>query len=522
MKINKRYNIITMVMVLCLLLGNSISSFAAGNHELLQVNTKDSQIIAYVKGDSAIEKVDCQIGMTPSENIQFSKFADGNVALHTVILFDNSLSVTQANKEKAVAILQSYFESKNINEWITLATFGEDLQIVVEKTNDSQTLIDGLNSIQHNDQDTYLTDVLYEYLDTLSVDELTRFIVMSDGVDNKAIGITKDELLEKLDKNMHPIYTLGHIYKNNESELENMFALSRATGGSVFLIDDIIDNSVVVNELIAVDSLLCLKAEIPTDIQDGSTKNVLFTVTSASGISEIKAEVEMPFSIKEEPVSVEEITVEETTVEETIPEPVVETTEEETTIVVETVDEEEDDDSLTTIAAIVLIAVAVLLLLKNKKAKGDNTQIQPKESKKKNKKGNIPVVPVPMPVNEPDMDSTVLFTGDMDATVMLDRRYMLLLRDVHDSDKIFKYPLDGSIILGRNVDMVNVAIDYNRTVSGKHCEIYVRNGRFYVRDLNSANKTYVNGRVIQMDTEIQSGCMIALGEVELSVEIIPI
>ncbi len=438
-----------------------------------------------------------------TESVKVSKYADGDIIIHTVVLFDNSLSISKDNKEKAISVLQSYFENKNANEYITLATFGEDIQIMADRINDSTILTTALHDIQHNNQDTYLTDVLYEYLDTLSVDEFTRFIVMSDGVDNKAIGITKDELLEKLKKNAHPIYTLGHVYKNNESELENMFALSRATGGNTFLLDEISDNSIVVNELINYDNLFCLKTEIPSEIRDGSTKSVLFTIPSLSGISEIKAEVEMPFSIKEVPESTEETSV-EVFEEEILPRPVPETTGEETTVV-GTVDKEDKKEGgiITILAAIVLIAVAVILLLKNKKT-------------------NTPSVQIPMPVNEPDFDSTVIFTPDMDATVIWDSRYMLVLRDVHDSNRIFQYPLDANVILGRNVQMVNIAIDYNRTVSGRHCEFYMRNDRVYVRDLNSANKTYVNGRIIQMDTEIQSGCVVKLGEVELYVEIIPI
>jgi pSer/pThr/pTyr-binding forkhead associated (FHA) protein len=104
----------------------------------------------------------------------------------------------------------------------------------------------------------------------------------------------------------------------------------------------------------------------------------------------------------------------------------------------------------------------------------------------------------------------------------VDSRYLLVLKDVQNPEKIFKYPLDGKVTLGRNVDKVNIAIDYNRTVSGQHCQIYTRNNRFYINDLNSANKTYVNGRVITGETEITPGTKIRLGEVEFSVEMFPI
>lgn len=513
-----RFKIMVWAAALSMLFGNSIMAMAAGDYKVLQINATQEQITAYIEGNSDIEEAACQVGMIPCETVEYTKFSDGTLTLHTIVLFDNSLSITEESKEKAQSILKAYFQNKNANEYVSLATFGEDIQFLAERTNDSEQLITALESIQHNDQDTYLTDVLYDLLDTLSQDEYTRFVVMSDGVDNKSIGITKEELLTKLETNAHPIYTLGHVYKSNDSQLENMFALSRVTGGNSFLMDEVEDITVIVDELVNVNDLVCIKANIPQDVKDGSSKSLLFTLTGGAGVSEVKAEVEMPFSIKEEPESVEVTTVEETepvettveaveTIVETIEEPATET-------VVE--NEKEDGDNTTVIAAVVLIAAAVLLLIKNKKDKKDGTGEEKKS--KKNKKEKAVAVEVPMP--EPIVESAP-YIPDADATIMLERRYMLVLRDAHDPAKIFKYPLDSQVTLGRNVDKVNIAIDYNKTVSGMHCEIFVRNSHFYVRDLNSANKTYVNGQIVQMETEIRSGCMIALGEVELSVEIIP-
>lgn len=498
--------------------GNGIVANAAGDYQVLQVCASQEKIVAYMKGSTEIQEVVCQIGMTPCEGVEFSAFTDGSMTLHTIVLFDNSLSITDASKQKAQEVLKAYFESKNENEYVSLAVFGEDITFLAEHTNDAAQLCEALEGIVHNDQDTYLTDVMYDLMDTLDKEEYTRFVVVSDGVDNKSIGITKEELLDKLESNNHPIYSLGHIYKSNETQLENMFALSRMTNGSSFLLDDVDDASVIVDELVKVDDIVRVKADIPQDVKDGSDKSMLFTLTSAAGVSEVKAEVEMPFSIKEEPESIPETTVEETVT-------MVETTEETTTVEVTSVVEEatqvqqtEPEDSgmdlSTVLALIVLVAALVLLLLKNKKDKNKP------EKKDKKKKEQTAAIQVPVAEEKTIIESTP-YMPDPEATVMLERRYMLVLKDAHDASKIFKYPLDNKITLGRNVDKVNIAIDYNKTVSGMHCEIFVRNSHFYIRDLNSANKTYVNGQIVSTETEIRSGCIIALGEVELSVEVIP-
>ena len=147
-------------------------------------------------------------------------------------------------------------------------------------------------------------------------------------------------------------------------------------------------------------------------------------------------------------------------------------------------------------------------------------KLEPKEKNKKveKKKRTEPVVEIPIVTEEKAFEEAV----DDDATVMMDGRYLLVLKDVKDNSKIFKYPMDEKIIIGRNVDKANIVIDYNRAVSGQHCEIYTMANRFFIKDLNSANHTYVNQKVCIGETEIFQGCTIKLGDLELEVEIVAI
>jgi pSer/pThr/pTyr-binding forkhead associated (FHA) protein len=51
---------------------------------------------------------------------------------------------------------------------------------------------------------------------------------------------------------------------------------------------------------------------------------------------------------------------------------------------------------------------------------------------------------------------------------------------------------------------------------------YIKNNRFFVRDLDSANHTYLEGKMVKDEMEIVSGNTVRLGEVEFGVEIMPI
>ena len=73
--------------------------------------------------------------------------------------------------------------------------------------------------------------------------------------------------------------------------------------------------------------------------------------------------------------------------------------------------------------------------------------------------------------------------------------------------------------MGRKREMSGIVLDYDKSVSSKHCEISVRDGKFYIRDLQSANGTYVNGSKILAETEIYSGNILKLGRLELRFEV---
>lgn len=511
---NRKYSMgMTAALVLLIGMIGSSLAMAAQAYRLLQVGTDGDQVVTYIEGDTAIEGIECQIGMIPCEEVRIEKMAESPFSFHTIILVDNSLSVTQENKDKIFDLLGTYMQEKNENEYISLAVYGEDIEFLLEKSQDAQALQEAIDSIQQNNQDTYLTDIMYDLLDTLEEGEYTRFIVVSDGVDNKSIGITKEELTAKLKEHSYPIYALGHIYKNNEEQIENMFALSRATNGKEFLLDEIEDVASVVAELKNVQELMCIRTTIPNELRDGSSMSMLLTITNASGGHEIRTQIALPFSLREEeaePVAEPEPAPESEPEPEPVAEPV-EAPAAETTA----------NSSIISILGVVVLIIAVIALIiviwHGRKKDNQDT----KDKKKAEKKIEIPGKE-PNPQQLSSTPPAAEFIPDPDMTMVLERRYLLVLKDVQSPGRIFKYPLDNKVVIGRSVDKVNIAIDYNMTVSGQHCEITSRNNRFFIRDLNSSNKTCLNGHVLKEEAEIFSGSIIKVGEVEFSVEMIPI
>ena len=72
--------------------------------------------------------------------------------------------------------------------------------------------------------------------------------------------------------------------------------------------------------------------------------------------------------------------------------------------------------------------------------------------------------------------------------------------------------------IGRNAGN-QIVLDYEKSVSGTHCEIFVEGSIFKIRDLKSKNGTYVGGVRVGDTAEIANGSTIKLGRLELIVEI---
>lgn len=490
---------------------------AALSGSLLQTSVVDegANVTAYIRCDGEADSAEMQIAQYPCEDVHM--VIPGNISVHTVIMVDNSLSVTTGNRENIKKFLRQYVQGISEQEVVSLAVFGEEIQFLAVRSQDKEEILQLIDEIEFHNQDTYLTDFLYEQLEKIREDsDFTRFVIISDGVDNKAIGITKEELLDKLEEISRPVYAVGHIYKDNDTELKNMFALPRITGGQAFMIEDYEDTGAMADEIHDFSHLYAVTAKIPQEAMDGGKKDILLKLHCSEGELEMTGEVRMPFGKASQEEEKESLTV------EVVPLPVPQLKEEIKSQTDKQMQPEEPEPiqrkksviGVDKIVWIAILVIAVILLVVYQKK---NKTVQKSNSKKKNKKGKknivIPpqtVMPEPQPVQQES------------ETVFLDGRYLLALRDRMNPDRIFRYPLDGHVIVGRNVDMAQIAIDYNRTISKRHCEFYVRNNHFFIRDMNSSNHTYLNGEEINGEREILSGSIVRLGEAEFSVEIMPI
>ena len=70
--------------------------------------------------------------------------------------------------------------------------------------------------------------------------------------------------------------------------------------------------------------------------------------------------------------------------------------------------------------------------------------------------------------------------------------------------------------IGKERSYVDYFVSNNGAVSRSHADIITRGSRFYIRDLNSKNRTFINGNAVapEYETELNDGDNIRLANEE--------
>ena len=96
-------------------------------------------------------------------------------------------------------------------------------------------------------------------------------------------------------------------------------------------------------------------------------------------------------------------------------------------------------------------------------------------------------------------------------------RYALRIMRGRSNAKLLKL-IDGVTSLGRHDDcLIRVR---SSQVSRRHCEIYKHDGTLMIRDLDSSNGTFVNGKRVQGRQALSPGDVLTIGTVTFSVDLL--
>lgn len=467
---------------------------AAGLIPVLEQRVTEDTAYLYLRYSGAGQTAEAQIGTDAANDVTI---IDGEaVPVVTWLVMDTSKSYSDEDRNKAKELFTSLVAGRSANETFTLCTYTEQLEILLQDSRSYADLKREIDAIEHYEHVGYLTDAIWEILDIDSRrDDMayTRIIVVSDSGDQNPGGLTRDELNRRLDANNIPIYTLGCETGGNEQQLKELYSLSRQTGAQSWSLTGLTDTLEVVRTMSGEELPICAAISIPEELRDGGVKGVKLTFSDGSTA---ETQLSMPFgSIAGVPA----------------PSP---SSEPDPTPTQAPASESADLNGMLLIfgiaAGVLLLVVAVVIVV----------VILLVKKKKSARTGSAPV-PVHQGTGRTDVLNTPNVHHEGEGTLPLvsgNDSLMLCLIDCVNPDRHFEVPLRGRVTIGRN-NTNRIVLDYERSVSGTHCEIFVENGMFKIRDLNSSNGTYVDGVRVTDVAELLNGSRIKLGRLEFMVGI---
>ena len=446
-----------------------------------------------------------------------STLLEENVPISYKCVVDVSGSMSQERIDQAKKVIKDLARLKKPEDNIAITALGNEL-IQSDYMTDSLEIADKADILKLTKEDTNLYYALVEEIKGLqTVDEVGRkrcLIIFSDGADDQAKGITREEAEKAVIESRIPVFTVGLLKSKNSDTAKEMAKILGSfarisSGGQHFVpelgegnLEDIaktivtgLNSSLVIEESLENINVegkeVVLKISLSTD--NGETAEDAMNVPE----SDIKIIKEEKIKVYGEPeVDVDIVTeevVEEATVEKNI----------------------WDQYGLYIILAAVLLVifiviVIILIINKNKESK--------KYSGEEIQDSSLQAIPV-------DDSHTIAGFNNEGLTVapimpnltqnIKSKKYTVTLVQLGKSpEKKYNIDLLDKCTIGRSSTKNTLGIPTDTALSEIHASILVEKENVYLKDEKSTNGTFVNGVPITGKFLLNQDDVILIGSYE--------
>lgn len=484
------------IIAAAIMISDNIS--AQENVNITQYYSTSGKITVYTSGKIS-EQVTARIAGISCEAENMGDIYHNSEKFETIFLIDSSKSM-QSFSDEINTFLAECIDKKRDNEYYSIGVFasGNFPEYIITCENNQYALEKSIDKIGYEYGSTYIYDNLVNAIGNLYSDDeavYRRIVLLTDGNENSATGITIDDVIEKISENPVPIYTvtLQRSDKKNIENLKNIARLARKSSAEDIRINDGGDAVKSVEILInSAQNVDCINIIPDKSLLDGSIKAIEISDGSVTAKSDIR--LAMVNAIYTDTETAYEATVAESTLVTEF-EPSNKSTDIEIKPLIAII---------AAIVAIICIIIIIIFAVKSKKEINEYNEA------------------VPLANN----DDTMIIGGRSGQTEILigddvrDKQRSVILRDAADSMRTFEVQLTSSgTIIGRSSDFSNIVIDYDKSVSRKHCRIFLKNGQAHIEDLSSGNKTYLNNVEISSPTALNNSDEIKIGRTRLKVTI---
>ena len=474
---------------------------------LMQTYMDDDKLDIVARGDFDLQSAGVKVSNRQSEIAECGSVSEGKIRVRTTVLVDVSTSIPYDTRPKVIEFIEEKIKELAGYEELRLVTFGDKIEVVQDFSSDRYDLSSAAKEIEFNGMASAVYDAINSTISHPKAEDgspcFYRTIVMTDGIDDTAGGITKEELFMRLRTETYPIDVIGVSADKLSNPDKDLAALSRISNGSYAELYSGSNVSKCVSEVSAGD-LFWIRAEVPADLLDGSTRQVDISDRKNSFSFDMKMSVadvpvESTVSISEEESPVAESSSAESSVPvfappESLPSDEISDSDE---------TEENDPKTIIIIAAAsggVLIAAVLVAVLSSVK-------------RKKNKhSAEVPSAKPYAPSDEADSGRTELLSdGDTRDS------YTIKLSLCGDPGQSWTLTVTKDVIVGR---ADNCELKFaDSSVSREQFRLSACDSGIMLSNLSSSNITKVNNAVAD-DMLLQPGDIIKFGRISLNVDLI--
>lgn len=473
--------------------------------------SEDNKMSIYLTNvPSSISKIECLIGGNECEYISGNFVEGSGTKIQTVFFIDASQSITVEMREKINKFLVQMIDSKvSDDDEYAICTFTGKINYICEFESDRYNLEKAIENIKFTGEASYIYDGLKKIVNDISQsgeDCYKRIILITDGKENSANGSIYDDIRDVIKENMITIDSICVKDDNNLEKIKIVESFAGLTNGKSFRVTENTTIESIAGQIISeYRNIYKVDFSVPNAVLDGSIKNVRVNFTTPADTSSINYDLRMPM-IKNETETVSES---ETVSEEITTTASVITEAQAPVVVVEQADNNDNMLIAVIIVAVLIfvICIAVIVCVMLSRKNNNNHIVQPAADISRNNEN----------------DKTEFLDGDSEGETLFlfstNPIFRISLTDEKNPEKTYTANTSGNITIGRSREEASIVIDYDKSISKSHCRIFADGAKVYVQDLNSANKTFVNGcQVIDKD-ELTDGCVLKIGRVSFKVRI---
>lgn len=449
----------------------------------------------------------------------------------TLIIIDNSSALTTLNRETMRETLK--YIINNTEDEIAIAKTGENAEYIVEYEDSLNTRLKAVEDIEFTDSTAPVTDLLMKVIMDWKDDDLAmRDVLIISGSDITAnADYTLEELFFEINKKDYPVYSIACSQEGNDACIKNLASVSRISGGECFDINETESEAdvgkqigdkyfkAVKNRREVLDAIHEVKEEqniVDSDDEEAAEALEQSKYDDNANVSDKYGELIQDYA--------HDIEVSEYTDDS-----------QNAGIIYENSGQTAPSVNMLMIPAIAVAATICVLTLitKIKRMKSENEsssfskRIGAKGSSKRNEERDRPAFDMirneSMTVALGRYDGFDIGGDDDDGGTRLLYQGVegvdLSLEDRNNPTKYYRTCLRESVVIGRNEKLCDIAINYDDSVSGKHCEFYLRGSEVYCRDLDSSNGTMVNQQKVYQEIRVESGDVLRIGRLSFYVQI---